>query len=206
MSLGTRATCISEVGACSTGKSFRFVRACVRAVWLPSGIGSQILLVALFPFPLINEGRGEGRWEDFLWKSISSVDRQTPYTLSWIFQVHQQVLSQSGMGNWGDMRILLLLTCALSINNGSYAHKHILCRSVSKPVKDMDAIHPQDVHILCRSVSKPLKHMLRPCSQAVSTAMSVTSHLLVPTVFEFVPRRGASLIFRTQNLRGHVAL
>ena len=55
------------------------------------------------------------------------------------------------------MRILLLLTCALSINNGSYAHKHILCRSVSKRVKDMDAIHPQDVHILCRSVSKPLR-------------------------------------------------
>ena len=81
--------------------------------------------------------------------------RQTPDTLSWIFQVHQQMLNQSGMGNWGDMRILLLLTCALSINNGSYAHKRILCRSVTKPVKDMDAIHPQDVHILCRSVSKP---------------------------------------------------
>ena len=41
----------SEVGGCSTGKSFRFVRACVRAVWLPSGIGSKILLAGLFPFP-----------------------------------------------------------------------------------------------------------------------------------------------------------
>ena len=41
----------SEVGGCSTGKSFRFVRACVRAVWLPSvnwisnGAG-----LSLFPF------------------------------------------------------------------------------------------------------------------------------------------------------------
>ena len=34
-----------------TGKSFRFVRAGVRAVWLPSGIGYQIPLVGLFPFP-----------------------------------------------------------------------------------------------------------------------------------------------------------
>ena len=34
-----------------TGKSFRFVRACVRAVWLPSGIGSQIRWARLFPFP-----------------------------------------------------------------------------------------------------------------------------------------------------------
>ena len=42
---------LSEVGGCSTGKSFRFVRACVRAVWLPSGIGSKILLAGLFPFP-----------------------------------------------------------------------------------------------------------------------------------------------------------
>ena len=41
----------SEVGGCSTGKSFRFVRACVRAVWLPSGIGSQKLWAGLFPFP-----------------------------------------------------------------------------------------------------------------------------------------------------------
>ena len=31
-----------RLGGCSTGKSFRFVCACVRAVWLPSGIGSQI--------------------------------------------------------------------------------------------------------------------------------------------------------------------
>ena len=42
---------ISEVGGCSTGKSFGFVRACVSAVWLPSGIGSQCVLVAVFPFP-----------------------------------------------------------------------------------------------------------------------------------------------------------
>ena len=35
-----------------------------------------------------------------------------------------------------------------------HAHSFALC-SVSKPVKDMDAIHPQDVHILCRSLSKP---------------------------------------------------
>ena len=41
----------SEVGGCSTGKSFRFVRACVRAVWLPSGIGSKVLRAGLFPFP-----------------------------------------------------------------------------------------------------------------------------------------------------------
>ena len=41
----------SEVGGCSTGKSFRFVRVCVRAVWLPSGIGSQIMWAGLFPFP-----------------------------------------------------------------------------------------------------------------------------------------------------------
>ena len=30
--------------------SFRFVRSCVCAVWLPSGIGSQKLLAGLFPF------------------------------------------------------------------------------------------------------------------------------------------------------------
>ena len=40
-----------EVVGCSTGKSFRFVRVCVRAVWLPSGVGSQILWAGLFPFP-----------------------------------------------------------------------------------------------------------------------------------------------------------
>ena len=40
-----------RLGGCSTGKSFRFVRACVRAVWLPSGIGSQIRWAGLFPFP-----------------------------------------------------------------------------------------------------------------------------------------------------------
>ena len=39
--------------------------------------------------------------------------------------------------------LFLLLTCMLSIHNGSYAHKHMLCSSVSKPLKDMDAIHPQ---------------------------------------------------------------
>ena len=48
----------SEVGGCSTGKSFRFVRACVRAVWLPSGIGSQILLGRPFPFSLLPFGPG----------------------------------------------------------------------------------------------------------------------------------------------------
>ena len=41
----------SEVGGCSNGKSFRFVRACVRVVWLSSGIGSQIVRIILFPFP-----------------------------------------------------------------------------------------------------------------------------------------------------------
>ena len=41
----------SEVGGCSTGKSFRFVRAFVRAVWLPSGIGSKLVWAGLFPFP-----------------------------------------------------------------------------------------------------------------------------------------------------------
>jgi hypothetical protein len=44
---------LSEVGGCSTGKSFRFVRACVRAVWLSSGIGYQKMLSALFPFPFL---------------------------------------------------------------------------------------------------------------------------------------------------------
>ena len=85
------------------------------------------------------EVKGVGR---ISYGNLQAPYRQTPYTLSWIFQVHQQVLSQSGMGNWGDMRILLLLTCALFINNGSYAHNHILCRTLSKPIKDMDAIHP----------------------------------------------------------------
>ena len=41
----------SELGRCSIGKLFRFVRACVRAVWLPSGIGSKVWLAGLFPFP-----------------------------------------------------------------------------------------------------------------------------------------------------------
>ena len=95
------------------------------------------------------------------------------------------------------MHSLLLLTCELSVNNGSYAHRHML--SVPKPLNDMDTTHPQDVHVLCRSVSKPLKHMPRPCSQDVSTAMSVTSHFLVPTVYELVPRRGAPLIFRSPS-------
>ena len=44
---------LSEVGGCSTGKSSRFVRACVRAVWLSSGIGYQKMLSALFPFPFL---------------------------------------------------------------------------------------------------------------------------------------------------------
>ena len=35
-----------------TGKSFRFVHACVRAVWLTSGIGSQKSLLAFSLFPL----------------------------------------------------------------------------------------------------------------------------------------------------------
>jgi hypothetical protein len=46
-----RNTTRSEVGVCSTGKPFRFVRARVRAVWLPNGIGSQIRWAGLFPFP-----------------------------------------------------------------------------------------------------------------------------------------------------------
>ena len=41
---------------CSTGKSFCFVRACVRTVWLPSGIGSKCLLVAVFPFHVLPWG------------------------------------------------------------------------------------------------------------------------------------------------------
>ena len=45
-----------EVGGCSAGKSFRFVRACLRAVWLPSGIGSKIVLVAVLPFPFWSRG------------------------------------------------------------------------------------------------------------------------------------------------------
>ena len=48
---GFTLVCISEVGGCSTGNSFRFSRVCVRAVWLPSGIGSQKLWAGLFPFP-----------------------------------------------------------------------------------------------------------------------------------------------------------
>ena len=45
-----------EVGGCSTGKSFRFVRASVRAVWLPSGIGSQKRPGSPFPFSLLVPG------------------------------------------------------------------------------------------------------------------------------------------------------
>ena len=41
----------SEVGGCSTRKSFRFVRAFVRAVWLPSGIGSKCVWAAVSSFP-----------------------------------------------------------------------------------------------------------------------------------------------------------
>ena len=53
---------LSEVGGCSTGKPFRSVRACVRAVWLPSGAGSQkrllvfslsLLVPPSFPFSLL---------------------------------------------------------------------------------------------------------------------------------------------------------
>ena len=44
------------IRGCSTGKSFRFVRACVRAVWLPSGIGSQCVWATLFPFPVLPGG------------------------------------------------------------------------------------------------------------------------------------------------------
>ena len=43
----------SEVRGCSTGKSFCFVRACERAVWLPNGIGAKCLLAGLFPFPFL---------------------------------------------------------------------------------------------------------------------------------------------------------
>ena len=39
-------------GRVQLGNRFVFVRACARAVWLPSGIGSQKLLVGVFPFPL----------------------------------------------------------------------------------------------------------------------------------------------------------
>ena len=46
----------SEVGGCSTGNSFRFVLACVLAVWLPSGIGSKCLWAVLFPFPFLARG------------------------------------------------------------------------------------------------------------------------------------------------------
>ena len=43
---------ISEAGGCSTGKSFRFVRACVRAVWLPSELDQKLCgpAFSLFPF------------------------------------------------------------------------------------------------------------------------------------------------------------
>ena len=43
---------ISEVGGCSNWKSFRLVRACVRAVWLPSGIGSKCCWPGFSLFPL----------------------------------------------------------------------------------------------------------------------------------------------------------
>jgi hypothetical protein len=43
-------------GGRSTGKSFRSVRACVRAVWLPSGIGAQCVWAVLFPFPFWSRG------------------------------------------------------------------------------------------------------------------------------------------------------
>ena len=46
----------SEVGGCTTGKSFRFVRACVRAVRLPSGIWAQCVWASLFPFPFLPRG------------------------------------------------------------------------------------------------------------------------------------------------------
>ena len=40
------------IGVCraSAGESFRFVRACARAVWLPSGIGSEMNMPPLVPF------------------------------------------------------------------------------------------------------------------------------------------------------------
>ena len=37
-------------GGAQPGTSFRFVRACVRAVWLPSNIESKLVLVVVFPF------------------------------------------------------------------------------------------------------------------------------------------------------------
>ena len=42
---------LSGIGGCSIGKPFRFVRACVRAVWLPIGIGTPCVRAGLFPFP-----------------------------------------------------------------------------------------------------------------------------------------------------------
>ena len=47
---------VSDVRGCWTRKSFRCVRACVRAAWLPSGTGSQKLRAALFPFPFWSWG------------------------------------------------------------------------------------------------------------------------------------------------------
>ena len=39
------------IGVCrvSAGESFRFVRTCARAVWLPSGIGSEMKVHPLVP-------------------------------------------------------------------------------------------------------------------------------------------------------------
>ena len=48
---GFSTTSSSEIGGwgCTTGKSFRFARSCVRAVWLPSGFASQ---KRMLPFSL----------------------------------------------------------------------------------------------------------------------------------------------------------
>ena len=43
-----------RLGGAQLGNRFvSFVRACVRMVWLPSGIGSKVLWAGLFPFPFL---------------------------------------------------------------------------------------------------------------------------------------------------------
>ena len=57
----------SEVGVCSTGKSFRFVRVCVRMVWEPRRYFSEIVRRA-FPFSLLSSF-GLGALSPFLVRS-----------------------------------------------------------------------------------------------------------------------------------------
>ena len=72
---------------CSTGKSSRFVRARVRAVWLPSGNGSECLLAGLFPFPFL--ARGAFPFPFLLWGAFPFPFPRPPnllYNFSWAYR------------------------------------------------------------------------------------------------------------------------